>query len=85
MNIARENKIKQTIKIELENSTDEHALFIKTFQDWVQQNSGQKIEGKIESINVETQSWNSNFVITVRTVKEDKLQQITYDGTIVDA
>ena len=73
--IAKENKIKQTIKFELDKGTQEYQEFMDRFSEFVEGVGGQKIEGVIENFRAET-TYCENINIDIRTVKEDKLKLI---------
>ena len=80
MKITKENKIKQNIAIELDSESEERTSFIDHIMQWVETNTKQTIEGKVERINVDSPTWSSRITINIITMKEDKLTQIAYDG-----
>lgn len=71
MGTAKENVVKQGIKVELErNSTEEQILF-KLIAEFVKKHGSQKIEGTIREVSIST--WTYSTDIKIVSLIEDKL------------
>ena len=79
MEIAKTNKVKQELLIELENGTDECDKFMSMLVEFIEKESKQKIEGTIECLRVYKNYESSDVQIEIKTLKEDKLKLIATD------
>lgn len=73
--ITIENKITQTVLIELDNGSDKKNTFFEVMKDWVEANSEHKLDGNITKINVDM-SFSKNVQMRIVVVKEDRLLMI---------
>ena len=72
MEIVKENKIKQLVKIEIEYASKEYREFVGLITAFIEKN-GHKIEGTVEAVSVDS-SWSKDLTVKVSAVQEDKLK-----------
>lgn len=72
--IAKENKIVQSLVIEMDKGDSEYEDFVSLVKQFVEKKAHQKVEGVIDSLDVTTSSYSKDITIRIKTIKEDKLK-----------
>ena len=81
--ITKENKIKQELIINLDKGTDEYNRFHNMIVDFVEKESKQEIDGKIERLSI-VRSYDGGFGIHINTCKEDRLKLLKDESINVE-
>ena len=77
MRITKENKIRQTIKLVLDDNTKIKNKFLIVLKEFIGDETNVDIEGIIDRIDIEMYTQLSDIEIKLVTVKEDKLKLLS--------
>ena len=77
MQITKENKIRQTIRLVLDDDTKIKNKFLIVLKEFIEDETNVDIEGAIDRIDIEMYTQLSDIEIKLVTVKEDKLKLLS--------